>query len=247
MKRLFSMFLAILLVFLIIGTASASTLESFQPFTQVDLGVFKSAGWKTSVDEWKFTAEIYPTVSKLEWKDVGTSSYSKTSYTISMDLKIVYSAGHCNVIPRFIFNRDGSKPYYDGAMSYVYIRVGENRYSVRTSGGSRSTNSKNYSATDNSVEPMYINGAALLQDIAESDLPVSLIMGSYADTLTMDASQRQAVKDFYNTCKKAGVFDQLAVALLSDDYSIITLFNQNSPNVTETGEEETVPDDNTGE
>ena len=247
MKRLFSVFLSALFVFLVIGTASASTLESFQPYTQVDLSVFKSAGWNTSVDEWKFTAEVYPKVAKLEWKDVGTSSYSKTSYSVSMDLKLIYSAGHCNVVPRFIFNREGSKPYYDGAMSNVYIRIGENRYSVRTSGGSRSTSAKDYTATDRSVEPMYINGSALLQDIAESDQPVYLIMGSYADTLTMDASQRQAVKDFYNTCKKAGVFDQLMVSLLNDDYSIITLFNANSPNVTETAEETAPPENNTNE
>ena len=42
MKRLFSVFLSALFVFLVIGTASASTLESFQPYTQVDLSVFLS-------------------------------------------------------------------------------------------------------------------------------------------------------------------------------------------------------------
>ena len=221
------------------ATAYASELERFQPFTDVDLSVFDDAGWTCSVDEWEFTAEVDPVKAITE---VEGSLYSDT-YTITMDLKIVYSSGKCQIVPRFIFTRSGMMTYYDDRMTDVYIRTGENRYSVDTKGCSRSTNSKDSTATDTSVEVMYDTGIAILEDLAYSEYPIQVKIGEFSNSLELTDSDREAIKEFYETCKEAGVFEQPYLSIFEDDYKAITLFNDNSPDLKEFVMDETEPDE----
>ena len=83
---------------------------------------------------------------------------------------------------------------------------------------------------------MGLKGLVLLQDLAETTQPVSMYMGDYADTVEFTSDNLAIIKAFYNTCKEAGIFDQAELIALSDGYSIITLFNENSPKGEETVE-----------
>ena len=233
MKKIVSLLLAMVLVMTSAAAlADMSDLDRFAPYTSVDMEVFKKAGWECSFDNFMFNAEIYPKTQTIEFVA------DKTTYQIRMDLKVIYSAGSCVVIPRFIFKRDGRKPYYDDRMTDVYIVNGENRYNVDVSGCSRSSSSKYYTATDSSVEPMYLGGMLMLQDLAEYPQGVFVKMGSYTDKIWLENTDLAAIKTFYETCKEAGVFEQSYLQNHKDDYSIITLFNENGVQGTESASDD---------
>ena len=238
MKKIVSLLLAMVLVMTSAAAlADMSDLDRFAPYTSVDMEVFKKAGWECSFDNFKFNAEIYPKTPSIDMV-VNQGKSRETSYQIRMDLKVIYSAGSCVVIPRFIFARSGSKPYYDDRMTDVYIVNGENRYNVDVSGCSRSSSSKYYTATDSSVEPMYLGGMLMLQDLAEYPQDVFVKMGSYTDEIWLENTDLAAIKTFYETCKEAGVFEQSYLQNHKDDYSIITLFNENGVQGTESASDD---------
>ena len=237
MKKLVSMvLLAAMLLTCSLAMADTGDIARFADYTDVDVNVFISKGYSCYYDDFEFSAEISPQNSEIKYeKDDDT-------YKITMDIKVLYSSGHCTLIPRLIFRREGWKTYFDDRMSDVYIRNGGNRYIIDTTGCSRSTSSKNYTATDSSVEPMYNGGLVMLEDLALHPMDIEVKMGSYCHQFYLTADQKQAIKTFYEDCKEAGVFDQ-AFLLTSDDYSIRTLFNENSVDAEETVvEEEPAPD-----
>lgn len=215
--------------------AATADIKRFAPYTSVDLNVFIDKGYSCYYDDFEFMAELSPANSAIQYE------YKDTTYTITMDIKVLYSAGKCTLIPRLIFKRSGSKPYYDDRMTKVYIKNGENRYIIDVSGCSRSSSSKYYTATDSSVEPMYVGGLVMLKDIAEYPQAIQVKMGSYTDTFTLTGPQQLQLKAFYEDCKAAGIFDQDSL-LRTDDYSIKTLFNQNGLDAQEdVTEEQPVP------
>ena len=234
----------VLVAAMVLGCVSALAEEDvfarFQPYTNVDLSVFKSAGYTSYYDEFKFNAELSPASNSIG----GTvASLYKEIYTIKLDLKLIYSAGTCYVVPRMIFQRSGSHTYYDGSMSTVYIKNAENRYEVDVSGCSRSSNSKSGIALDSSVEPIRAAGYVMLTDLANStgnSIMVSFNGSEYPYEFTKD--DKEVIASFYNDCVKAGVFEQESLYSYSDDYSIITLFNEGSTGTEDaTAETETEP------
>lgn len=237
MKKLVSLvLLAAMLLTCSFAMAATGDIARFADYTDVDLNVFISKGYSCYYDDFEFSAELSPQNSEIKYeKDDDT-------YKITMDIKVLYSSGHCTLIPRLIFRREGQKTYFDDRMSDVYIRNGGNRYIIDTTGCSRSTSSKDYTATDSSVEPMYTVGLVMLEDLALHPMDIEVKMGSYCHQFFLTAEQKQAIKAFYEDCKEAGVFDQ-AFLLTSDDYSIRTLFNENSVDAEETVvEEEPAPE-----
>lgn len=240
MKKIVSLVLLVaMLVSGVSAIAETSDIKRFANYTDVDLNVFINKGYSCYYDDFEFMAEISPD-SKIE---VTTGSGSMVdTYTIKLDIKVLYSAGSCVLIPRMIFTRQGFDTYCDDRMSDVYIKNGENRYIVDVSGCSRSSSSKNYTATDSSVEPMYVGGLIMLKDLAEYPQTITVKMGSYADNFTLTAKDQKLLKDFYNDCLEAGIFNQ-SFLTQTDDYSIRTLFNENSVDATEDAVEEEVPSD----
>ncbi len=82
----------------------------------------------------------------------------------------------------------------------------------------------------------------MLEDLAEHPQTITVKMGSNADAFTLTAADQQLLKDFYNDCLEAGIFNQ-SYLNRTDDYSIRTLFNENSVVATEDAvEEEATPD-----
>ena len=237
MKKLVSLvLLAAMLLTCSFAMAATNDIARFADYTDVDLNVFISKGYSCYYDDFEFSAELSPQNSEIKYEK------DDDAYTITMDIKVLYSSGHCTLVPRLIFRREGQKTYFDDRMSDVYIRNGGNRYIIDTSGCYRSTSSKYYTATDSSVEPMYNGGLVMLEDLALHPMDIEVKMGSYCHQFYLTAEQKQAIKAFYEDCKEAGVFDQ-AFLLTSDDYSIRTLFNENSVDAEETVvEEEPAPD-----
>ncbi len=90
----------VLVLAMVLGCTAALAEEDvfarFQPYTNVDLSVFKNAGYTSYYDQFKFSAELYPSSDTIEGT-VGSSYYDET-YTISVDLKLIYSAGTCYVV-----------------------------------------------------------------------------------------------------------------------------------------------------
>ena len=238
MKRKSAVILTGIMLLFASSNVFASDLERFQPYTEVDLSIFDDAGWTCTVDEWNFTAEVEPVkqIKKIE----GDGSY-KDSYSIKMDLKLVYSTGTCQVVPRLIFERSGMLTYFDDRMTNVYIRNGENRYRIDTRGCSRSSSAKTSTATDTSVEAMSLTGIPILEDLANSKYPIQVKIGDFASTIDLTESDQDAIKEFYDTCEKAGIFDQLYLQIIEDDYEAITIFNEDSPDLEETKQDEEEP------
>ena len=214
MKKLVSLvLLAAMLLTCSFAMAATNDIARFADYTDVDLNVFISKGYSCYYDDFEFSAELSPQNSEIKYEK------DDDAYTITMDIKVLYSSGHCTLVPRLIFRREGQKTYFDDRMSDVYIRNGGNRYIIDTSGCYRSTSSKYYTATDSSVEPMYNGGLVMLEDLALHPMDIEVKMGSYCHQFYLTAEQKQAIKAFYEDCKEAGVFDQ-AFLLTSDDYSI---------------------------
>ena len=88
------------------------------------------------------------------------------------------------------------------------------------------------------MEPMYLGGMLMLQDLAEYPQGVFVKMGSYTDEICLENTDLAAIKTFYETCKEAGVFEQSYLQNHKDDYSIITLFNENGVQGTESASDD---------
>lgn len=242
MKKILAAVLACMLLLTAIpAMAETSDIARFADYTDVDLSVFIQKGYSCYYNDFEFSAELSPENNTIKYQDNG--GYFSDTYTIEFDIKVLYSAGSCVLIPRMIFRRSGDRTYYDDRMSDVYIRNGGNRYIIDVSGCSRSSSSKNSSATDSSVEPMYNGGRIMLEDLAlypQTEIEVKI--GSYATSFTLTDEDKQVISNFYADCKEAGIFNQTFLNR-TDDYSIRTLFNENAVVATEDAVvEETEPD-----
>ena len=233
--------LAVCAVLLVLAPcAVADDLDRFQPYTDVDLSVFRDAGYTVYYDQYAFSAELgMPEGSKIEAK-TDTSTYMPSTCTVRFDVKIVYSAGKAVVIPRIIFGEEGYNNYAY-RMGTIYIKNGENRYTVTATNSSRSVDSKNYSATESTVQPLYLVGCYILQDMAEHGQVISMQLTSYKGAFTFTAADNAVLKSFYDTCKKAGVFEQEYLLTHTDNYRILTQFNEGSTGQ-ESPEEEPAPE-----
>ena len=157
---------------------------------------------------------------------------------------MIYAAGEATLIPRLIFYRQGWGTYFDNRMDEVLIKNGENRYRINVSGVSRYTDSKNYSATEQTVEPMCFVGYLMLKDIATGSSAVSIRFNSKT-AYTFTQEEKEAFAAFYNSCVKAGIYNQEYLLTNTDNYHIITLFNEGSEGTEEkTSIEEIEPDGN---
>lgn len=221
-KALAWILLAVLLCSSTGALADINDITRFQPYTKVDLSVFINKGYDCYYDDFEFMAEIDPAGGDIVY------SARDDEYTISMDIKILYNAGTCTLIPRMIFKRSGQKTYFDDRMSKVYIKNGNNRYIIDVANCSRSTNSKSYIGTDSSVEPIYSAGIIMLQDLATAPKNVVVKMGSYTDVFTLKAVDLLLIKSFFEDCKAAGIFEQPNMGQ-ADDYLIKTMHNENAP------------------
>lgn len=236
MKRflpILSWIVALAFVTTLAPALAESDLMRFQPYTDVDLNVFEKAAYSCTYDEWGFTAEISPAANSIEYNynDPDYSSISDNC-TVSVDIKVVYGAGTATLVPRLIFQRKGTEAYFDSRMDKVYIKVGENRYRADLTGVSRSTDSKNYSATESVVEPLTQTGILVLRDIATSTEKVSVCLNG-VDVYRLTDTDKGLLSDFYTNCEKAGIFEQSSLSALPDHYHIVTLFNENSEGIEE--------------
>lgn len=213
------MLLVVMCVSGISAMAETSDIRRFKSYTDVDVQLFFIKGYSCYYDDFEFMAEISPVKNEI------VHEATKDTYTIKLDIKVIYSAGSCVLVPRMIFTREGMKTYIDDRMTDVYIKNGGNRYIVDVSGCSRSSSSKYSTATDSSVEPMYAGGIVMLKDLAENPQTIEVKMGSYADSFYLTEADKQILKDFYNDCLEAGIFDQSFLLNQTDDYTIRTLFN----------------------
>ena len=242
MKKTISLILSLFLVLACLPASYAeSDLMRFQPYTNVDLSVFEAAGYNCSYDQWSFTAELSPSTNKISWKAQDPDySYISDDCSISVDVKVVYGAGSATLVPRFIIYRSGTNAYFDSRMDEVYIKNGENRYRIDVTGVSRSTDSKNYSATESTVEPFYLSGSIMLADLAKSNESISVCINRI-DEYTLTDADKTIIKDFYETCEKAGIFGQEFINSRIDNAHIITLFNEGSVGTEEANIEELEP------
>ena len=213
MKKIFCLIL--LFAMLVTGTsamAETSDISRFADYTDVDLDVFINKGYSCSYDDFDFSAELAPADDTI----LLDSFYDST---IQMDIKVLYSAGSCALIPRLIFYTGGI------TISEVYIRNGGNRYIIDVSDCSR------YDDTVVSVKPIHKGGKIMLEDLALYPQTIDVKMGVLREYTLTDADQ-ELISQFYNDCLEAGIFDQEFMSN-TDDYSIRTLFNENTVVATE--------------
>lgn len=249
MKKIASLILAVALVLCSMSAFADANMQKFQPYTSVDISSLESDGFTCVYDDMHFMAEFHPKTSKISWKIVDPNLSSFTDeYSITFDIKVIYSAGKATLVPRLILYRSGVYTYLDNRMDEVFIKNGENRYRIDVSGVSRSTNSKTYSATESVVEPMRISGLIMLKDIATSDTPITIRFNSLEESVhELTAEDRAAFVSFYNSCEKAGIFNQEYLVSYTDDYHILTLFNAGSEGTEEeTPIEQADPADESG-
>jgi hypothetical protein len=221
MKKLTALVMLLVMALCCCTAQADETMQKFQPYTTVKMDVLEKYGFTTNnYDDFAFTAELTPENNKIS--DTVDGLWSDT-YSIRMDVKVVYSEIGCVAVPRLIFTRSGEWTYSTDRMEEVYIRIGENRYKVDVSDCSRSSSSKSSTATDRSVEMVCDIGALMLKDIANTNEEVNVKFSGHSFTLT--SADKKALTTFYNACVEAGIFEQTMLEAMTDDYSIITLFN----------------------
>ncbi|MBQ7849187.1 MAG: hypothetical protein IJ343_05640 [Clostridia bacterium] len=224
MKKLLSLCLAMLLLLAAVP-ALADNYDYIQPYSTVDLSVFKNAGYKLTYLEMEYVAELTNPMEIKATVASGSKYLSDDNYTIQMDLRMVWNGSTCVWVPRLIFKSQGYKTYAYGALEKVFIKVGENRYVVNASGASRSTDSKNYTASESSVEPIGATGLEALRYIANTDKEVKVAFDNRG-TVTLKAADVTKLKNFLTLCENAGVFEQPGFYVSTDDYSTLTKFNK---------------------
>lgn len=225
MKKLTALVMLLVMALCCCTAQADETMQKFQPYTKVKMDVLEKFGFTTkSYDDFAFTAELQPSTDTISYAD------SYDTYTIQMDIKVVYSGKNCTLYPRLIFTRKGTYTYYDDAMEVVYIRNGENRYQVDVSGCYRYSKSSKYgdgTATDSSVEILCSDGGAMLKDIVNSNNTIHVKFDYYGGSdITLSSDDKEALKKFYDACVLAGIFKQDALYTLQDDFSAITLLNK---------------------
>lgn len=221
MKKLLSLCLAMLLLLAAVP-ALADDYDYIQPYSTVDLNVFKDAGYTLTYVEMEYVAEL---TSPKEIKATIDAIWNDDVYTIKMDLRMVWNGSECVWIPRLIFKAQGYKTYAYGTLDKVFIKVGENRYVVDAGNVSRSTDAKNYNAAESSVEPFGPVGLEALRYIANTNKQVKVSFDNRG-TFTLSSADITALKNFLDLCEKAGVFEQPAFLLNLDNYSTLTKFNK---------------------
>lgn len=224
MKKLLSLCLAMLLLLTAVP-ALADDYDYIQPYSTVDLSVFKNAGYKLTYVEMEYVAELTNRAEITATVASGSKYLPDDNYTIKMDLRMVWNGTTCTWVPRLIFKAQGYKTYAYGSLEEVFIKVGENRYVINASGASRSTDSKNYTASESSVEPFGPVGLEALRYIANTDKQVKVAFDNRG-TFTLSSADITALKNFLELCEKAGVFEQPAFQISTDDYSTLTKFNK---------------------
>lgn len=226
MKKLTALVMLLVMALCCCTAQADETMQKFQPYTTVKMDVLEKYGFTTSnYDDFAFTAELSPenhTISHTE------DSLFEDTFSITMDLKVVYSETGTIVAPRLIFERSGRYTYSASKMKNIYIRIGENRYKVDVSDCSRSSGTSK--ATDSAVEVLRDVGVLLLKDIANSDDEIHANFDvsqfwEFSD-ITLTSEDKEMLKNFYNACEEAGVFEQEALYTTQDDYYIITRFNK---------------------
>ena len=230
MKKLTALVMLLVMALCCCTAQADETMKKIQQHTDVKIDVLEKYGFTTTYyDDFLFTAELAPQKDTITCASNNPKNYPD-EYTIQMDIRVVGSGTQCVLFPRLIFKRTGSTVYYDDRMATVYIRNGENRYSVDVSDCSRSSKSNQYgggTATDSSVKVLRADGISMLQDIANSNNTVHLKFDYYGGSdITLSAENKKALTNFYNACLEAGIFEQEALFAIQDDYSIITLFNK---------------------
>ena len=224
MKKLTALVMLLVMALCCCTAQADGTMQKFQPYTTVKMDVLEKYGFTTSsYDDFAFTAELSPENHSISY----TVDLYKDTFSIIMDLKVVYSETGTIVAPRLIFQKSGSVTYSSSKMENIYIRIGENRYKVDVSDCSRSSSNK---ATDTAVEVLRDVGVMMLKDIVNSDdeIHVNFDVSQFWDfsDITLTSEDRETLKNFYNACEEAGVFDQEALYATQDDYYIITRFNK---------------------
>lgn len=224
MKKLLSLCLAMLLLLTAVP-ALADDYDYIQPYSTIDLNVFKNAGYKLTYVEMEYVAELTNPKEIQATVSSGSKYLDDDVYTIKMDLRMVWNGSTCVWVPRLILKAKGYKTYAYGSLEEVFIKVGENRYVINASGASRSTDSKNYTASESSVEPFGPVGLEALRYIANTNKQVKVAFDNRG-TFTLSSADITALKNFLELCEKAGVFEQPAFQISTDDYSTLTKFNK---------------------
>ena len=227
--RKFRLFVTLCLLFsLLVPAALADNLyEDTAPYSSADLTGFKNAGYKSYYDSMRFIAELTgpSTISKTLYDNYG--SLPDGTYTLQPNLRMTWNGTQCTWIPRLLIGSSGYYTYSDDAMNILYIKVGQNRYSVDISGVSRSTKSKEYNATESGVIPFGPDGLAVLKYICSATETVSLRINTSRQIFTLSSGDITILKNFLSACEAAGIFNQPGFLSYDDTFGAITLFNQN--------------------
>ncbi len=105
--RIFSLMLVLCLgLFVAVPDALADDLDRFQPYTDVDLSVFRDANYSAYYDPFNFSAELSMPENESIQKEID-SGILPSNCSLRFDVKILYSAGKVFVIPRIIFGEQG--------------------------------------------------------------------------------------------------------------------------------------------
>lgn len=224
MKKLLSLCLAMLMLLAAVP-ALADDYDYIQPYSTVELSVFKDAGYKLTYVEMEYVAELTNPKEIKATVSSGSKYLDDDVYTIKMDLRMVWNGSECVWVPRLIFKAQGYKTYAYGTLDKVYIKAGENRYVVDANNVSRSTDSKNYTASESAVEPFGPVGLEALRYIANTNKQVKVAFDNRG-TFTLSSADIAALKNFLDLCEKAGVFEQPAFLVNPDNYSTLTKFNK---------------------
>lgn len=101
MKKLTALVMLLVMALCCCTAQADETMQKFQPYTDVKMDVLEKYGFTTNnYDDFAFSAELTPANSSISYTEGG--SYIKDTYSIRMDVKVVYSGGECVIVPRLI-------------------------------------------------------------------------------------------------------------------------------------------------
>lgn len=219
MKRFLAFLLTLIMLFTQVTVVAADGYDELAELTDIDLSVFKAAGYICEYNEMKMTATFTPPDKQIGLTISGSRA---ETYAINMDVVMMYTPEAGLVfLPRLVLTRLIDRR---NLMEDAYIKVGNNRYRINFSdpqGGKYSSSLY----INMAVEVMGDTGIAMMQDMVTSGKDVKISMGDSKET-TLWSSGITKMKNFYDTCKKAGILDTAYTMLYPENYEIVALLNK---------------------
>lgn len=217
--------------------------EKFSPFAKhshINFDAFAREDYQCNYDSMNFIADIMPQEQYLDvsYKNEEDENDNEAlihndekeldpDYQIAVDIRMLYSNGICQYLPRIIFSVSYYVSIYDSAKDII-VKIGENRYRI-TPPVIHKTKETEYGYTTETARmtiPFGPKDLEVLKYLASGKHEVIVKIGEMEAPRSFTEADFDFINKFINACETAGIFDQNCFRESENVFVPFTLFNE---------------------